>query len=421
MEGLSKITQENNIENPKIKKGVDFVFEQNTELFEIGTKEQYSEYLETIFPESNIVDIVWHGSPEGKIENFNENRQFISKGFFFSDSLEHADKFANWKDGQPVIHGNLLNIKKPLKEKFIPSLDIKETKPQVVERARNSGYDSLILDTVDLGFKINEFIVLNSDQIYILGSKNDLEGFKKFIENKKETYLKNPQNYNKKEKIVVDEDVLKKIYPDFYSRFNNERYDEKDNAFIYENGDLKIQIKLQDFSLDKYLDNEMLRDELRRRLTKGNCEIKDYFLMTDFQIKNKYSEFNLAINQKELFVIINKKKGNLGRYYSNALKLITLDSIPSTPVDLLSFFHELGHFNDIEIKSNNQLISKLRHENIINSNEENEEIIKKIKLKGERKAWAYAINKIKPFMEDLNISDDILHNFIHKVSLGSYS
>jgi len=51
---------ENKIEKPQIKEGVDFVFEQNPELAEIGTKEQYSEYLETIFPESKIKDIVYH-------------------------------------------------------------------------------------------------------------------------------------------------------------------------------------------------------------------------------------------------------------------------------------------------------------------------------------------------------------------------
>ena len=51
---------ENKDERIKIKKGVDFVFEQNPELSQIGTKEEYSQYLETIFPESNIKEIVYH-------------------------------------------------------------------------------------------------------------------------------------------------------------------------------------------------------------------------------------------------------------------------------------------------------------------------------------------------------------------------
>lgn len=34
----------------------------NTELNTIGTEEQYSQYLNTIFPDSKIKDIVYHGS-----------------------------------------------------------------------------------------------------------------------------------------------------------------------------------------------------------------------------------------------------------------------------------------------------------------------------------------------------------------------
>ncbi len=56
-----------------IKKGVDFVFEQNPELLKIGTKEQYSNYIDTIFPGSKIKDIVYHGTKQEKIENFEAN------------------------------------------------------------------------------------------------------------------------------------------------------------------------------------------------------------------------------------------------------------------------------------------------------------------------------------------------------------
>ncbi len=35
----------------QVKEGVDFVFEQNPELANIGNEEQYSQYLDTIFPD----------------------------------------------------------------------------------------------------------------------------------------------------------------------------------------------------------------------------------------------------------------------------------------------------------------------------------------------------------------------------------
>ena len=39
------------------KKGVNFVFEQSPELAQIGTPEQYSQYLDTIFPDSKVAEI----------------------------------------------------------------------------------------------------------------------------------------------------------------------------------------------------------------------------------------------------------------------------------------------------------------------------------------------------------------------------
>ena len=45
-----------------IKEGVSELFESNPKLASIGTQEQYSQYLDTIFPDSKVKDIVYHGS-----------------------------------------------------------------------------------------------------------------------------------------------------------------------------------------------------------------------------------------------------------------------------------------------------------------------------------------------------------------------
>jgi len=46
----------------EVKPGVSELFESNPELASIGTPEQYSQYLDTIFPDSKVKDIVYHGS-----------------------------------------------------------------------------------------------------------------------------------------------------------------------------------------------------------------------------------------------------------------------------------------------------------------------------------------------------------------------
>ena len=54
---------------PQVKEGVDFVFEKSPELSKVGTQEQYSNYLNTIFPNSQVKDIVYHGTNKIAREN----------------------------------------------------------------------------------------------------------------------------------------------------------------------------------------------------------------------------------------------------------------------------------------------------------------------------------------------------------------
>lgn len=216
MEGLSKTNQENKIEKPQIKEGVDFVFKQNPELAHIGTKEQYSEYLDTVFPESKLKDIVWHGSP-GKFENF-DLENYSSSGNFGIGIYTTADKiFAEkYTRGEGFLNGIILNIKNP----FISSLKYKEyyggntfvPKVKMSEFIKNDAilsYEGLDRDSLKLfnqylieylGSKdkmglpayqekiysnpfLKEIIVFENEQAYILGTQKDLDNFKKFVEN----------------------------------------------------------------------------------------------------------------------------------------------------------------------------------------------------------------------------------------------
>ena len=250
MEGLPKINQENNIEKPKIKEGVNFVFEQNPELTKIGTKEQYSKYLDTIFPKSKIKDIVYHGGikhdfkDEGfkkiKDSNLSRGKNFhefygIYFGDFYSQYLNKNTKsypvILNIKNIKIINHNvekNLssLNVFKGLKEEYnltnedavleigvehvneyISKEDFKKHEKDVFEKyAKYYGvtFDELynntdenilsynnILKYLDengvTSLGISELAVFEPDQIWILGSQGDLENFKKFVENNQDS------------------------------------------------------------------------------------------------------------------------------------------------------------------------------------------------------------------------------------------
>jgi hypothetical protein len=116
------------------KEGVNFVFEQNPELANIGSQENYSEYIKTIFPESKVKDIVYHGTNK----KFDEERFDKSKlgtstnnitnrlGFYFVPDRKVSNIFIkgrkySMKDNKlKVMHPEgantysaILNIKNP--------------------------------------------------------------------------------------------------------------------------------------------------------------------------------------------------------------------------------------------------------------------------------------------------------------------
>lgn len=207
----------NKIEKPPVKEGVDFIFEQNPELNSIGTQEQYSEYLDTVFPESKVKNIVWHGSSR-KLENFNLENYSSSGNFgigiYTTPDQSWSKKYAARVNG--FLNGVIINIKDP----FITSLKYKEyyggetfvPKIKMSEYISNDGilnYEGLDRDSLKLfnqylieylGNKdskglptyqekiysdpyLKEIVVFENEQAHILGSQNDRENFKKFVEN----------------------------------------------------------------------------------------------------------------------------------------------------------------------------------------------------------------------------------------------
>ncbi len=171
---------------------INFVFEQNPDLARVGTKEQYEKYLETIFPDSKVKDIVYHRGPE-KIERFYRSkiRTRNGKRFYFSP-------FNTYRYGQQVTQA-LLNIKNlaiPYDDNFLDEVNKKH--PEYTEGkskwfylpahiyvdADKYGYDGV----ADFdGSSNDEYSVYSSNQIHILGSKKDIRGFKKHVKKSKET------------------------------------------------------------------------------------------------------------------------------------------------------------------------------------------------------------------------------------------
>ena len=189
-----------------LKDGVDDVFEQNTKLSSIGTPEEYSSYLNTIFPDSVVKDIVYHGSKEKNIDKFKTEGSLDNVGKYGAmfGSINAAKlRVSNLNDSR--IYPVILNLQNP---KNFGNLQVfneidynnvyKSLNKTAKEGWKEEGFDGLLIDyrnsKSDLEImqrvKIydylgDEYVVFDPEQIHILGGKEDLEGFQRYLENQR--------------------------------------------------------------------------------------------------------------------------------------------------------------------------------------------------------------------------------------------
>jgi len=163
------------------------LFKSNPDLAKIGTQKQYNQYLDTIFPDSQVKDIVYHGAMEQLLPKDGKFKGYVT---YFSTTKKYSETFGfpiNRKIIQAVV--NIVNpYKAPSELADVPE-EIHNTdeftNPRII-KSNKLGYDSVI--GVDAGQKEGSTVaVFEPEQIHILGNKQDLEGFKKFVETTPQT------------------------------------------------------------------------------------------------------------------------------------------------------------------------------------------------------------------------------------------
>ena len=116
-------------QNNTIKDGVTSVFEENPELSNIGTQEEYSQYLDTIFPDSEVNDIVYRGDKSKTINGvtqFLNNKRFRGtqkEPLFLSSKKEVASNQRYYSDYSEFIY--LKDDKGNLGDNFDPGSSIR--------------------------------------------------------------------------------------------------------------------------------------------------------------------------------------------------------------------------------------------------------------------------------------------------------
>lgn len=184
-EQLDEVTDVNVIKN---------IFTSTPELEKIGTLEQYSDYIDSIFPDSKLQDIVYHGGtlkPEDRGKDSYTGELGGKYGIYFTADKKRAsnyitsDRTKNDYISRSKLYFAKLNITNPLdkkiwsKWKFGPDW-ITDDHFEIIKKNNADGIIATYFFSKIL--KSNtQFVVFNLDQIHILGSTEDIEGFKKYV------------------------------------------------------------------------------------------------------------------------------------------------------------------------------------------------------------------------------------------------
>jgi hypothetical protein len=160
----------------EVKKGVSELFESNPELANIGTPEQYSQYLDTIFPDSKVKDVVYRGGYLKEKENPREYMYFtgmlnLAKNFTKQDMMARA--FKEGSRGLLFAKINTINPKEDME--YLANRKFKQAEEEGIDALYNRRFKGKPNEVLD------EIVNFKPEQIHILGSKQDIEGFKRFV------------------------------------------------------------------------------------------------------------------------------------------------------------------------------------------------------------------------------------------------
>jgi len=199
----------------------------------IGTPEQYNQYLNTIFPNSKVKDILYHGTEsKKKFDKFLYNKEGIHVGtklaaWWRLDEMAEFEENTNLSEiptylknkiypviinlenyylGRDFLEAENLDIPYEIydeiyKTKGASSDDLRKlaitlfydnilTKEQAKELIRQNDVEYIKKITGKNGYiyknkledsDSNSYVVFEPEQIHILGGKQDIEGFKKFV------------------------------------------------------------------------------------------------------------------------------------------------------------------------------------------------------------------------------------------------
>lgn len=182
-----------------IKEGVSDIFKTNPELSLIGTQQEYSNYLNSIFPKSKFKNIVFHGTPNEAFTSFSNEKRNSNKGMNTGIWENKQQTFRNtsgvwlakeeWfarkvfaeNQGQYVGEGYVLPVIINAQTITNTQLDKISEKDTLADLVISEETTHLPDNTGGMDVTSEVYLVPDTSNTFILGTPTDLTNFKKYI------------------------------------------------------------------------------------------------------------------------------------------------------------------------------------------------------------------------------------------------
>jgi hypothetical protein len=336
----------------------------------------YSQYLDTIFPDSKVKDIVYHGSPNGKniLKNTDFKFKFIDEemsnielnGVYFTQNKETAESYSNGvytytdKTNKAVLP-SLLNVKNPKYTRSIDDISLIDN--EKFKELKSNNYDAFYTDMESDDYLkahkkdyITEIAVFEPEQIHILSSKADIEGFKNFVGGKTNTTEKKDVLYSIKTKSL--EDLSKGINPELLRSSDEIKYSGFIKTMVLFNlGDLGPGKKLKMSPEQAFNESKKTFVGIQNKL----AGILNDFITSeeDYQAIKSLDVYSEMVNKFDLLKYINS--------YEDLKKALTIYT------NIVEKFDRYVDFVKLDLARNGLRIVKNKIENVIVTDNTNNE------------------------------------------------
>jgi len=144
------------------------IYDFNDEIKSIGTKEQFAQFLRSLSPTAAFSRIAWHNTSKPQLEP--------REGQYYTNTRKNAEDTYKQENTFPaIVFGNT-----PKKASFDEVQDVD------TEAVKGEGADVVVTDDLSpaIGADMNyrEFVPTSADQVIPIGTKENIEAFKAFVE-----------------------------------------------------------------------------------------------------------------------------------------------------------------------------------------------------------------------------------------------